>query len=93
MNKEQHERWLRKRGLTRSEVKKKKHQLGRPAKIPIYAVTADVPLSNVIPENGTKSSDTSKATFCNQNYAIAPAFNKGPYQPMSKEDMLNGAGR
>lgn len=49
--------------------------------------------SDVIPANGTKSPDMSKANFSKSNFALVPAYNKGPIQPMTKNDMKSGAGR
>lgn len=93
MNKAQHEKWLAKRGLTRAQVKVKRKTLGSPNSIPDYQVSLTAPLSNSIPSNGTKSADTSKSEFAKKNYALAPAFNKGPIQPLSKNDLRSGAGR
>lgn len=49
--------------------------------------------SNTIPGNGTKSPDMSKAQFAKDNFALVPAYNKGPIQPMTKDDLKSGAGR
>lgn len=49
--------------------------------------------SNSIPCNGTKSPDMSKAQFSKNNFALVPAYNKGPIQPMTKKDLQSGAGR
>jgi len=46
-----------------------------------------VNLSNSIPANGTKPVDISKAAFSNTNYTIAPAYNKGAYQVISKNEI------
>jgi len=91
--KDKHEKWLKKMGLSRVQVKEKKKALGSPNAIPSYKTEQHYSLSNKISENGTKSADTSKATFSTQNYAMVPSFNKGPIQPVSKADLKNGAGR
>lgn len=91
--KEKHEKYLKKLGISREQVKKKKKELGSPLQIPSYKTEQLYSLSNAIPANGTKSADTSKATFSTQNYAMVPSFNKGPIQPVSKTDLKNGAGR
>lgn len=49
--------------------------------------------SDTIPGNGTKSPDMSKAQFAKNNFALVPAYNKGPIQPMTKNDLKSGAGR
>ncbi len=49
--------------------------------------------SDTIPSNGTKSPDMSKARFSKDNFALVPAYNKGPIQPMTKKDLQSGAGR
>ena len=49
--------------------------------------------SDNIPANGTKSPDMSKAQFAKDNFALVPAYNKGPIQPMTKDDLKSGAGR
>jgi len=92
MNKAQHEKWLRKQGLLPSQIKEKKEALGNPNKLPSYKVPKPYELSNGI-GNGTKSADTSKANFCNENYAMVPLYNKGPIGVVSKEDLKQGAGR
>lgn len=43
--------------------------------------------------NGTKSPDMSKANFAKNNYAMAPAYNKGPIMVVTKEDLKLGSGR
>lgn len=92
MTKSEHLRWLRKRGLAPDQLKIKRNA-GSPYSIPCYKVESNVPLSNSIPANGTKSFDTSKAAFCNANYAMAPAYNKGPVMVVSKDELKAGAGR
>lgn len=84
MNKIQHERWLKKRGLSRKEVIKKTLSLGSPYLLPEQQYTR---VGNSIPANGTKSPDTTKANFTKQNYILAPAYNKGAIQPISKNDI------
>ena len=93
MNKIQYEKWLSKRGLTRNEVKRKKKKFGNPNSIPDYQTFSSNELSNSIPANGTKSPDISKSEFSKQNYAMVPSYNKGPIQPVSKNDLKSGAGR
>lgn len=80
-----HETWLRKRGLSRAEVKAKKKQLGSPNTIPDYTTTRYT--SDNIPANGTKSPDISKAEFAKKNYPMIPAYNKGPVMVISKDDV------
>lgn len=45
------------------------------------------PTSDKIPANGTKPVDVSKAKFAQENYTIAPAYSKGAYQVISKNDV------
>lgn len=87
MNREQHLRWLKKKGLLPEQVRAKKKVLGSPISFPSYAVKATAPLSNTIPSNGTKSADTSKANFAKENYAMVPAYNKGPVMVVSRQDI------
>lgn len=87
MNKNEHLKWLAKRGLTRSQVKEKKTKLGNPNHIPDYSTANSIPLSNTIPDNGTKSADISKSQFSKKNHTTAPAYNKGPIMVISKEDI------
>ena len=61
--------------------------------LPVPVKTSVSPTSDTIPPNGTKPIDMSKARFSKDNYALVPAFNKGPIQPMSKKDLQSGAGR
>lgn len=51
------------------------------------ANTLVTPTSDKIPENGTKTISMEKAEFANSNYTIAPAYSKGAYQVISKEDV------
>jgi hypothetical protein len=44
-------------------------------------------VSDQIPANGTKPVDVSKAKFAQENYTIAPAYSKGAYQVISKNDV------
>jgi len=93
MTKQQHLKWLKKMGVSSDQLKIKKAILGNPNKIPSYKVINQYSLSDEIPSNGTKSTDMSKASFSNMNYAMVPSFNKGPIQPVSKKDLKEGAGR
>ena len=43
--------------------------------------------SNTIPGNGTKSPDMSKAQFAKDNFALVPAYNKGPIGVFTKNNM------
>lgn len=88
-----HEKWLKKMGLTPAQVKAKKKTLGSPNKIPDYSTVEHYKMSNTIPANGTKSTDISKSSFCKENYAMVPAYNKGPIMIVSKEELKQGAGR
>jgi len=92
-NRMNHHKWLKKRGLLPEQIKKRKKELGSPNSIPDYSTVSFAPLSNTIPANGTKETDMSKSKFCNENYAMVPAYNKGPIQPVSKNDLKQGAGR
>ena len=93
MNKQQYEKWLKKKGLSRDQVITKKRALGPVNSIPDYKTASPYKLSNAIPANGTKSTDTMKADFANANYCTAPAYNKGPIMLVTKDDLRNGAGR
>lgn len=88
-----HEKWLKKMGLTPTQVKAKKKRLGSPNKIPEYSTVEYYKMSNTVPANGTKSTDISKSSFCKENYAMVPSYNKGPIQPVSVNDLKQGAGR
>lgn len=92
MNKKQHEKWLKKHGVERAQIKSLKKKLGSPYSIPDYSqerrhLSTVAVLSDTIPTNGTKETSTEKADFCNQNYAMVPAYNKGPIMVVSKEDL------
>jgi len=91
MNK--HQKWLKKMGLSPEQVKMKKRRLGSPNSIPDYSTVEYYRMSNTIPSNGTKSTDISKSSFCKENYAMVPSYNKGPIQPVSVNDLKQGAGR
>jgi len=91
MNK--HQKWLKKMGLSPEQVNSKKKLLGSPNSIPDYSTVENYKMSNTIPSNGTKSTDISKSSFCKENYAMVPAYNKGPIMMVSKEDLKQGAGR
>lgn len=43
--------------------------------------------SNTIPGNGTKSPDMSKAQFAKDNFALVPAYNKGPIGVFTKNNI------
>lgn len=79
--------------MTRAQIKVKKKLLGSPNSIPDYSTPSNAAMSNAIPANGTKTADTSKASFAKSNYAMVPAYNKGPVMVVSKDDLKNGAGR
>ena len=86
-------KWLAKMGVAPGQLKSKKKQLGSPYSIPSYETKVVAELSNSIPSNGTKSPDVSIANFCKENYAMVPAYNKGPVMVVSKQDLKDGAGR
>jgi len=52
---------------------------------------SDVPLSNKIGQGGTKPDNRWKIE-ASKNFTIAPAYNKGPYMVVAKED-IKTAGR
>ena len=52
---------------------------------------SDVPMSNKIGHGGTKP-DNSWKIEASKNFTIAPAYNKGPYMVVAKED-IKTAGR
>tara|TARA_B100000003_G_scaffold175018_1_gene163645 strand:+ start:630 stop:1010 length:381 start_codon:yes stop_codon:yes gene_type:complete len=52
---------------------------------------SDVPLSNKIGRGGTKP-DNSWKIEASKNFTVAPAYNKGPYMVVAKED-IKTAGR
>ena len=52
---------------------------------------SDVPMSNKIGTGGTKP-DNSWKIEASKNFTIAPAYNKGPYMVVAKED-IKTAGR
>lgn len=93
MNKQQYQKWLQSRGLSRQQVKDRKAALGPAIQIPEYTIKSKYKLSNAIPCNGTKSVDVSKANFANANYALVPAYNKGPIMVVTKDQLQQGAGR
>jgi hypothetical protein len=80
-------KWLKKRGLLPEQIKKRKKELGSPNSIPDYSTASFAPLSNTIPANGTKETDMSKSKFCNENYAMVPAYNKGPIGVFTKNNI------
>ena len=55
------------------------------------ATLSDVPMSNKISHGGTKPDNRWKIEASKQ-YTIAPAYNKGPYMVVAKED-IKTAGR
>lgn len=87
MKKSQHEKWLARRGLSRVQVAAKKRSLGSPYVLPTYTREPLPRLSDDIPSNGTKSPDMSKANFSKENYAMAPAYNKGPVMVIGKNEI------
>lgn len=92
MNKKQHEKWLKKHGVGRVHIKSLKKKLGSPYSIPDYSqerqtLRSVATLSDSIPTNGTKETSTEKADFCKQNYAMVPAYNKGPIMVVNKDDL------
>ena len=52
---------------------------------------SDVPMSNKIGHGGTKP-DNSWKIEASKNFTVAPAYNKGPYMVVAKED-IKTAGR
>jgi hypothetical protein len=52
---------------------------------------SDVPMSNKISHGGTKPDNRWKIE-ASKNFTIAPAYNKGPYMVVAKED-IKTAGR
>ena len=52
---------------------------------------SDVPMSNKIGTGGTKPDNRWKIE-ASKNFTIAPAYNKGPYMVVAKED-IKTAGR
>ena len=52
---------------------------------------SDIPLSNKIGTGGTKP-DNSWKIEASKNFTVAPAYNKGPYMVVAKED-IKTAGR
>ena len=55
------------------------------------ATLSDVPMSNKISHGGTKP-DNRWQIEASKNFTIAPAYNKGPYMVVAKED-IKTAGR
>jgi|TARA_B100001093_G_scaffold2813_1_gene2885 hypothetical protein len=55
------------------------------------ATLSDVPMSNKISHGGTKPDNRWKIE-ASKNFTIAPAYNKGPYMVVAKED-IKTAGR
>ena len=59
--------------------------------MPREKTLSDVPMSNKIGTGGTKP-DNSWKLEASKNFTIAPAYNKGPYMVVAKED-IKTAGR
>lgn len=87
--KDKHIKWLRSKGLAPDQLAILKKKLGSEW---IYESKFSRPEGS-IPANGTKPVDMSKANFAKANFALVPSYNKGPIQPISKEDLKQGAGR
>jgi len=83
MNKKQHERWLAKHGVSRAIIRSKCKKYGSPIPFPDLS-TGTRYTSDKIPSNGQKDPDISKAKFSQKNYALVPAYNKGPVMVMNK---------
>ena len=77
-------------GLHPTQIKVRKKQLGPE---PVITVTGQgrspTPTSDEIPANGTKSPNMDKAKFCNENYTSAPAYNKGPYMVVGRNEITS----
>lgn len=86
-------KWLEKRGLSRKSIEAKKKALGKIDNFPDLSTKSKYKTSDIIPANGTKSFDMSKATFSKENYAMVPAYNKGPIMVCTREELKKGAGR
>ena len=89
--KEQHEKWLRKRGVHPSQLKKMKSSgtILHSFLETFQSGFSNVPsTSNDIPANGTKPVDTSKAVFARENYIIAPLSNKQAYGVINKDELI-----
>lgn len=76
-SKKYHEKWLKRRGLSPKQIK----QVLSEKSVFSFSISKKSPsvTSDVIPENGTKSVDMSKSKFSNNNFIIAPTYNKGSY--------------
>lgn len=84
--KAKHEKWLMKMGAHPTQLKKIKRNGTLPLTSGITKVGV-APTSDMIPANGTKPVDMSKAIFAKENYTIAPAYNKGAYQVIGKSEV------
>lgn len=91
MNKKQHEKWLRRFKASRSQIREAKKTLGTPNSLSSYVesmkVSNRINTSDKIPENGVKDPDISKIKFTKENYALLPAYNKGPVMVLSKDNI------
>ena len=89
MNKQQYEKWLRKRGVDRVTIKKRKRELGSPNSLsPLSQNTLQLAsLGALIPPNGSKSSDSLFKEQESKKYPTMPAYNKGPIMVVSKSEI------
>jgi hypothetical protein len=55
-------------------------------KVPSTVREKELPLSNTIGKGGTKPDDSWKIE-ASKNWTIVPAYNKGPYMVVAKEDL------
>lgn len=88
-----HNNWLKKHGVHPDQIKKIvkpkwEYNIGVSESTQLYRQTGE------IPPNGTRHPTASldRANASRDNYTIAPAYNKGGYQVISKED-IKTAGR
>lgn len=88
---ESHHKFLKKFGVTPEQIKTKKKELGVKFEYNLRDPERTSPTSDKIPANGTKRDERYKLTVSSQ-YPIAPAFNKGAYCVIGKED-IKTAGR
>lgn len=85
-SRDQHYKFLMRMGVHPLQIKAKKN-MSKDKWVYDISTEENIPLSNCIPANGTKSVCIKKAEFSNKNYTIAPAYSKGAYQVISKEDV------
>lgn len=96
MNKQQHEKWLKKHGVSRVQISQAKKRLGKTHNLPSFRdeiqedhkIRSMAPLSDSIPANGTK--DHTEEQFKIQEsskYPSMPAYNKGPVMVVSKSEL------